>query len=185
MVQLYSDRRLSWLSSIDLNLRSRSKSKSMGMIILASIWYIDWSICWAQNAWAWTCGPPTDFKKTHGDEKIYLIEVTFVIPNAAHVYSDSQIAFTGSWSCACIISRLSIKLHFIFSCTDKKQRSHAERGRMDPADEIMEGQATDRSLEVQHWIRWRVWHYLRQAVIKRERERGRRKQNYVCHILSV
>lgn len=34
--------------------------------------------------------------KTHGDEKMYLIEVTFVIPNAAHVYSDSQIAFTGS-----------------------------------------------------------------------------------------
>ncbi|KAK3523465.1 hypothetical protein QTP86_033598 [Hemibagrus guttatus] len=30
---------------------------------------------------------------------------------------------------------------------DKKQRSHAEKGRMDPAYEIMEGQATDRSSE--------------------------------------
>ncbi|XP_017316307.1 protein Dok-7 isoform X5 [Ictalurus punctatus] len=30
---------------------------------------------------------------------------------------------------------------------DKKQRSHAERGRMDPTYEIMEGQATDRSSE--------------------------------------
>ncbi|KAM9449747.1 protein Dok-7 isoform 2-T2 [Clarias gariepinus] len=39
---------------------------------------------------------------------------------------------------------------------DKKQRSHAERGRMDPADEIMEGQATDRSLEFEEKSRYEL-----------------------------
>lgn len=80
---------------------------------------------------------------------MYLIEVILVIPDAAQASSDSQIAFTGSCSCACIISRLSIKLLF-FSWTDNKQRSHEEREKMDPAYKVMEGQATDRSSEVQH-----------------------------------
>lgn len=44
---------------------------------------------------------------------MYLIEVILVIPDAAQGSSDSQIAFTYSCSCACIVSRLSIKLHFV------------------------------------------------------------------------
>lgn len=88
---------------------------------------------------------------SHMKPKMFWIKVILAAPDGAQGYSDSEIAFTGSRSCACIISRSSIKLHFVtFSCTDKKQRSHAERGRMDPAYEIMEGQATDRSSEVQH-----------------------------------
>ncbi|KAF5901912.1 protein Dok-7-like isoform X2, partial [Clarias magur] len=39
---------------------------------------------------------------------------------------------------------------------DKKQRSHAERGRMDPAYEIMEGQATDRSSELEEKRRYEL-----------------------------
>uniref|UniRef100_A0A8B9KJR6 Protein Dok-7-like n=1 Tax=Astyanax mexicanus TaxID=7994 RepID=A0A8B9KJR6_ASTMX len=39
---------------------------------------------------------------------------------------------------------------------DKKQRSHGERGRMDPSYEIMEGRATDRSSEVEEKSRYEL-----------------------------
>ncbi|XP_058240108.1 protein Dok-7-like isoform X2 [Hemibagrus wyckioides] len=39
---------------------------------------------------------------------------------------------------------------------DQKQRSHAEKGRMDPAYEIMEGQATDRSSESDEKTRYEL-----------------------------
>lgn len=81
---------------------------------------------------------------------MFWIGDVLAVPDVAQGYSDSQIAFIDSWSRACIISRLSVKFHFVFSCTEKKQRSPAERGRMDPTYELMEGQATDRSSEVQH-----------------------------------
>uniref|UniRef100_A0A3B1JQW3 Docking protein 7 n=1 Tax=Astyanax mexicanus TaxID=7994 RepID=A0A3B1JQW3_ASTMX len=39
---------------------------------------------------------------------------------------------------------------------DKKQRSHGERGRMDPSYEIMEGRATDRSSEMEEKSRYEL-----------------------------